>query len=120
MSQFNPTDGPCSRARLVTVCPYCAVLRESYHTTDMNEIGAVVEICLVSEAVIKTTYQLFGLDKNFTSRRNATLKIHRETYTPYTPPPEALARLDQLVNVLLFWLYDANLCMLDSIGKQQL
>ena len=63
MSHFNPTDGPCCGASLVTVCPYCIVLREPYPTTDISEIGAVIEDLFggwpVSETVIKTTYQLF-------------------------------------------------------------
>lgn len=60
-----------------------------------------------------------GLIRKSTSKRNPTLKIHRQTSTSYSPSPEALTLSDQLVEILcmtLFRLNDVNLWVLNSIG----
>lgn len=76
------------------------------------------------DAVVEGVFTFVrDLIRKSTSKRNPTLKIHRETSTSYSPSLEVLTLSDQLVDILcmtIFWLNDVDLWVLNSIGEQQL
>ena len=113
-SQFSPTNVRNSRASLVTLLPLVEFYCEPYPTTDSRRHDCCDRrFCLVAcirsdhwrnNIIVQpkpATWMLWpkggfirGLIWKSTSKKNQTLRIHRETSTSYSPSPEALTLSD--------------------------